>query len=489
MVLPSVSLNAAFDRYQYVATDYVNQLHGVYHHEGADQFSTDSDSDFVTAIVILGSAPLIATVVLLIAYFVLLLYRCCRKSCATKEAFCGPIFSRVLLGFLFLVSLVFAMGLWGARYDFNSAVDKLTFSMSNSGGTGLANIFSTIESTTSKLQSEAAGYVEMSNLITCPSGPNDAEWQGAKLELQKYALQFKVEADMLPDYYRDASTSLDGLNKKAEKMSKKHVNIGIGIVFAIVIFYSFLGISAVGQRSYKILDCTSCWGSLMLPVMAVVLGLELGLSILVSDYCAHDAVTCDSTLEFCPLGSYGQQFSGPDVSSLKVIHRSFEGGDGKTEKLLGYYVHCSGTHPLGDILDKADLARERMYSQADSLFKSAAMNCHNNPSLQSLQDGTKVNGDTFNAIREITGEVGCERIHNLYETVVYDAMCTHSVDGLYKLWVVQAFVNTFLILAHFFAVFVRPKFLLPDYADEEEDYADPMAFHDLAPALAAERTV
>jgi hypothetical protein len=29
-------------------------------------------------------------------------------------------------------------------------------------------------------------------------------------------------------------------------------------------------------------------------------------------------------------------------------------------------------------------------------------------------------------------EVKCGRVHDLYETVVYDAMCIHSVDGLYK---------------------------------------------------------
>jgi hypothetical protein len=290
--MPSTMLAEAYTTGTYSPNDFVKELHSVYHHDNADQFSTDRDSDFVTAIVMVGAAPFIATVLLLGIYFVLLLYRCCKASCASKEACCGPTFSRVFLSFLFLASLVFGMGMWGARYDFNSAVDKMSYAMSNSEGTGLVNIFSNVETSTTKLQAQAAQYKQLSLSFTCP-GNTGALWSGSKTKIQQYALAFKEAADQLPSYYEDASASLDDINVRVEKMSKTHVNLGIGAVFAIVVFYAFLGVSAAGQRSYKLLDCTSCWASLVLPAMAVVLGLELGLSVLVSDYCSHDAVTCN----------------------------------------------------------------------------------------------------------------------------------------------------------------------------------------------------
>ena len=92
--LPDYNPGEAYSR-----SEVVDELHGFYHHNNADQFSTDKESDYVTAIVILGAAPLMFAVVLLLVYFILLFYRCCKSSCAAKEAFCGPVCSRFLLGF------------------------------------------------------------------------------------------------------------------------------------------------------------------------------------------------------------------------------------------------------------------------------------------------------------------------------------------------------------------------------------------------------
>jgi len=459
----------------YSRSEVVDELHGFYHHNNADQFSTDKESDYVTAIVILGAAPLMLAVAILLIYFVLLFYRCCKSSCAAKEAFCGPICSRFLLGFLFLAALVFGMGLWGARYDFNMAVDKLAYSMTNDDGSGLVDIFANIEQHGGSLTSQASAYYRESTQIDCPALSSDVNALKAK------TLQLKNEADKLPSYYEKASSSLSGLNEKAEKMSKRHVNIGIGVVFALVLFYTFMGVSAAGQGSSRLLDCTSCWGSTVLPLMAVVLGLELGLSIIVADYCAHDTVSCSAAIDYCPAALDGQQVSGPDASSLKVIHRSFEGAGGNTEELVGYYVRCSGTHPLDSVLANVDQYRKQLFENAEALQSSGQCTAASAASLNLIKSDTAALGTTYNTVHALKNSLSCEGINQRYRSVTYDAMCTHSVDGLYKLWVVQAFVCSFLVLSHFFSVFVRPKFLEQKYADE---YDDPTAFGDLDPTLA-----
>jgi len=236
----------------------------------------------------------------------------------------------------------------------------------------------------------------------------------------------------------------------------------IAVTIAIVLAAG-MGFLATMCRSQRLLTLTSFLSFFTLLLMAAILGVELGASVLVADYCM-----------------------APEVSSVDLMKKI---GMHESLDLFTYYSSCEGVSPIQGYIDNStvQLSQFAVFSESlqpggeaygefgkavndsistapasvDPTFEQQYYNLHDLCSASSI-DSLETTGDATNVILDgFITETGCAPINAIYKKLVHDALCDHVIKGFYGLWLVQAMGSIILFVNLFFANLIRIKFSTP----------------------------
>merc|ERR1712167_128681 len=103
---------------------------------------------------------------------------------------------------------------------------------------------------------------------------------------------------------------------------------------------------------------------------------------------------------------------------------------------MDYYMTCFGTNEVGQGLTDAKAG----FAKLTTGMNEVGGYCDTLP-LETAASSAEL------SIADVEAAVDCQRIQDTLLSLTRDAICTHAVDGLYFMWVVQACVGCFMVVA------------------------------------------
>jgi hypothetical protein len=478
----------------YVPSDVVTKLNGFPH----DVTTFDpANTDYLMGIVKISAGPIIVFIICYLFYWSFLCGRncshccpvkCCR--CPQKECCFPPVAARMFLGLMFLLAIVVMAGAWGPRNNLQDGLKAIQAAVSTgdkNNGHGLADIFSRVEGNTAKLEANAVSLESASDNVNlgevvmrfgsvdttkeCNTDPATAQISEG-LGMASDALKEAVVS--MKDSTSQLSTKLTDMQRQLEQNGGKFVDIGVIAMTGAIVLAAGMGLLATMCRSQRLLTLTAFLSFFTLLLMAVLLGAELGASVMVADYCM-----------------------APEASSVAVMEKL-----GMTEslELFQYYSTCEGVSPIQGYVDNATVQLGQFSTFATSLqpggeayseFGKAVNDsiqtaCASDPcngqeyytlhdlcSASSIDALSTTGADTSTILDTFIAESSCAPLNDIYRKLVHDALCDHVIKGFYGLWLVQAMGSIILFINLFFANLIRAKFSTTAPGSRQDKYNRP----------------
>jgi hypothetical protein len=122
--------------------------------------------------------------------------------------------------------------------------------------------------------------------------------------------------------------------------------------------------------------------------------------------------------------------------------------------LFNYYVTCTGTSPVTEILQDSQDQANLFSMQCKGL--SASCEAEQMSKVYSPLDGLAQ--QTGKTLRGLDRELSCTSITPILTTMTHDVMCGSFISGMFSLWKSQIVAFVFLFWAMIYAAFVREHF-------------------------------
>ena len=429
----------------------------------------------------------VATALGVTAILCFLLFLFCHKCCkACKCCYRAHLSedhhyrSKLVMLLMVLLTLGLSCGTVKGRDSFHLAADVVGDQVA-----AVATMLSEMEGAATAMGTESAAMrAAADTLTTCPASvcsacpypgaapPTKAQWDSAahttisaeKGKLNTGISGYKDAGAMLLDILAPGGKSLSAdLRKISDQIKtgdgKKYIDAGIAFTIALaflVCFPGLLGVFCLSNKSRR-KSCVPCvpnlstlligislfLGFAVLVLLVVLVAIEVSASGLFSDVCGATN----------PLGVPALK-NPVERAFISTVVENDMGLDAANAERLTFYFTCEGNDAVAEKLQVAQTAFETLGAPLAEMGK----NCDTAALAAELPKALTSLGAIENAM-------ACPRINAILLGLTRNAVCTHMVDGLYFLWVVQACVGVFLIIALVVMRLVQMSFFVPQGDD------------------------
>jgi hypothetical protein len=417
----------------YTETGRVDQLSGYTSVDFCTKLVSDyaSCSAYTNQLIGMVAAPIVLAV---LASVFLWFYLCCRseRCCPCGLPFKQLWMVKAFLAGLLLCSFISIYCSFAGSGDFKEGANNL--------GLAIANVENTVVSTNQQLRDALRGCLVLQGGARgieageCNTGNPvvDAQVRGRGTDI---LAEIPNAQDPINGVLRQLNftDTLDLIRFSIVDNAERNIDrafYAIVGIYTLALVFGVLGLSC----SVMMLNAQLCLGSINVIIAGIFIGIELGFSVGISDFCHPN----------------------PRVQILNLMQAS-----GSTPEALSgvqYMMTCQGFNPIRNKTD--DILRGMTKLQQ----KVCVFAGYNNTNPQ-------CNLDTRNADEGLTQLVestnlffntlaSCRFFNEPLVLLTDDAVCTNMVDGLYAMWTSQMVATIFLIIALFVTPCVKERIRL-----------------------------
>lgn len=422
-------------------TDDVELLHSYPRFHHSSDFDVGSD-DYLKGLVFVGATVIALAVFLLLVYTLFLFARCCCNCCKFSEddvtkhhERCSPRAQRgVLVVWLVLTAAMMCCSYIGCLEFVEGAADMADQADS------LGGIFSTLETQGDSLAASATSMNTTLSNIACVDDDFIADFNG-------YVSEFSSAVDDLASLWTGIDDKFYRARDMLEDDAPRFIEAGIAATCALVVVVCVFGIladllSCCCPLSYVLFNFASLLGVLVCLFLAILVALELSMSVAISDFC----------------------YNGVDASFNNILDERLK-LEGDNRELIEYYVSCTGVNPLFSAMNESITQLEGINATVTTALQYSI--CSAAADVRAL--GTE-SIDTLGTLDDLQETIGCTAINPVYQTLTYDLLCGNVVEGLYWLWTVQVTAAFMLYVGLFIISYTKEKTDLQRAAARGEKY-------------------
>jgi len=337
--------------------------------------------------------------------------------------------SKLLLGALLLCSFIAIYASFTGSGDFKQGANNL--------GSAIASVEATVANVNTQLTAALAACTVLQNASTgIQSGDCDIGVPAVDTDVRSKGTDILVQLPNVTGPVGSAQKEinftgkLDAIRSAIVDNSSRNIDRAFYAIIGIYTLALLFGV--IGLICWPMmLNAELCLGSINVIIAGIFIGLELGFSVGVSDFCHPN----------------------PRVQILDLFQAS--GGSAEEVSTLQYMMTCQGYNPVHnrsiDILSGMAALQKKVCVFTN--YTAPNPQCRNDTvsadrGLSSLVNSTYL---FFNTI------ASCRFFNEPLVLLTDNAVCTNMVDGLYSMWTCQMVATIFLIMALFVTPCVKEQ--------------------------------